>query len=230
MFFLYPLVTINYIYMAAAIIPAILLLKYIYDIDQFDKEPPALLAKLFVFGMISVIPAILLERVAQMIIGQGSSHMYYMIDAFLGVALIEEGVKLFALKHGSFHERSFDYMFDGIVYAVFVSLGFAVVENIMYVYSGGVSTAVVRALTSIPGHMCFAIPMGFFYSKAKRKANRGESYGLQLFLAWFVPMIFHGIYDYVLMVNDTLSFILVLAVVYIILFSLAKQKKKDEPI
>jgi RsiW-degrading membrane proteinase PrsW (M82 family) len=230
MFFLYPLVAVNYIYMAAAIIPAILLLKYIYDIDKFDKEPPILLAKLFVFGMISVIPAILLEKIMQMVIGQGSGKLYYMIYAFLGVAIIEEGVKLFALKHGSFHERSFDYMFDGIVYAVFVSLGFAVVENIMYVYSGGIGTAFVRALTSIPGHMCFAIPMGFFYSKAKRQEVRGKGYGLYMLLAWLVPMIFHGIYDYVLMVNDTWSFILVLALVYLILFSLAKQEKKDEPI
>lgn len=220
-----PFTMINLIYMAAAVVPAIVLLKYIYDSENADREPLDLLIKLLIGGAVSVIPAFFLEMFANYLIGpSNNTRMYNLISAFLGVALIEEGCKLFFLKRISFHAPSFDHRFDGILYAIFVSLGFAIIENIRYVYMGGLSTAAMRALTSIPGHMCFAIPMGYFYARAKSNALRGKSIGLNMFLAWFSAMIFHGIYDYVLMQSDTLSFVLILLVIYIILFSLAHRE------
>lgn len=228
MFILYPLASINFIYMAAAVIPAIILLKYIYDLDGVEREPKSLLGQLLLGGMACILPAIALEWIASMIIGQGNTRLYYFIDAFFGVALIEEGCKFFALKKISFNAPSFDYRFDGIVYAVFVSLGFAILENIKYVYLGGVSTAFVRALTSIPGHMSFAIPMGIFFSKAKANQLRAKPYTFDFIIGLTLSIIFHGIYDYVLMVNDNMSFILVVIVIYIILFTLTFVEKSDE--
>ncbi|MGM9952316.1 MAG: PrsW family intramembrane metalloprotease [Intestinibaculum porci] len=228
MFILYPLASINFIYMAAAVVPAIILLKYIYELDEVEHEPKSLLGRLLIGGMACIIPAIALEWLANMIIGPGNSRFHYFIEAFFGVALIEEGCKFFALKKISFDAPSFDYRFDGIVYAVFVSLGFAILENVKYVYLGGISTAFVRALTSIPGHMSFAIPMGIFFANAKRKQLAHRPYTLDFAIGLVLSIIFHGIYDYVLMVNDNMSFILVVIVIYLILFTLTLVEKKDE--
>ena len=124
-----------YFLIAAALLPAVLLLLYIYRKDCVEREPPRLLAKLLLFGVLSAVPAILLERLLGSMIDLlfGRGLLYTAVSNFIGVALVEEGCKLFFLKRGSWRHPAFDYRFDGIVYAVFVSLGFAGIENVLYV-------------------------------------------------------------------------------------------------
>ena len=112
-----------------------------------------LLLRLLLGGVLSAFAAILLETAGMWILpafAEEGSDLYYVLLAFLVVAVSEEGAKLFFLKKYSWHQPAFNYMFDGIVYAVFVSLGFAAFENVKYVFDFGLSVAFSRAFLAVP--------------------------------------------------------------------------------
>lgn len=207
---------------ALAVFPAAVLLWYVWKMDPIEKEPPGLLMKLLLFGMLSTIPAILLEMLGTSLFGSpGSSGYGYGIDAiavlalqnFVVVALVEEGCKFVFLKGPTWRSLEFDYVFDGIVYAVFVGLGFAITENINYVFNYGFATGVVRAFTAIPGHCVFAVFMGYFYGRAKYCQVWGHHgrEGADLFLALAVPILCHGIYDTLAGIEGDLALVAFLA-------------------
>ena len=155
----------------AALIPPLYLIRYIYKLDKIESEPRGLLVKLFILGALSTLPAMLLEivfsAVTEGMTVSGSEIWYLLAENFIGVALMEECVKYLALRLGSWRHPAFDYRFDGIVYAVTTSLGFAALENILYAFSFGLGTTLFRAVTSIPGHAIFGIYMGYYYGMAK---------------------------------------------------------------
>ena len=174
---------VNPILIAAAVIPAIVLLRFVYKEDRLDKESPGLLLSLVIFG-------ILLPQ---------SSTAYNVLLYFIVVALSEEGFKYLLLKKRTWYSGEFNCQFDGIVYAVFVALGFALWENISYVLMYGLGTAAVRAVTAVPGHACFGVFMGAFYGLAKRYDNFGDEYRSRRCrrLAVLVPVLLHGTYDFI---------------------------------
>lgn len=153
-----------------AVLPTIFMIVFIYYKDSYEKEPVGLLVSLFALGMAGTIPAVAYETAGDAFIGlffYKNSGIYNLISAFLGVALVEEGVKFIALYFRTWKNPNYNYKFDGIVYAVLVSLGFATVENILYVLEGGLSVAIARALLSVPSHAIDAVYMGFYYGYAK---------------------------------------------------------------
>ena len=177
MIFFTPMMSILAIYVLAAVLPAFFLLRYIYRKDTIEKEPGYLLWQLLLGGVLAALASIVLETLGSAILNNTVDQRdpkYYIIMAFLVVAAVEEGTKLFFLKRRSWRDPNFNYMFDGLVYSVFVSLGFAAFENIKYVFSYGLSVAVPRALLAIPGHMGFAVFMGIFYGRAKLAESRGN--------------------------------------------------------
>ena len=203
--------------LALAVLPAARLLFYVYKLDPVEKEPPKLLASLLALGVISVIPAVLLEMLFDYLVLENwsvSLSSYLIVENFLGVALIEELCKFFFLSIRTWGSREFDYVFDGIVYAVFVSLGFAIAENIMYVFEYGFATGVMRAFTAIPGHCVFAVFMGFFYGEAKLAQAQGNG-GLMagyFALAIVVPVLCHGLYDLLASIDGPLALLAFFAV------------------
>ncbi len=88
-------------------------------------------------------------------------------DSFFLAAIPEEISKWLVLYWIVWKSREFDEHYDGIIYAVFVSLGFALVENIMYVVNRGMGVALIRAVLSVPGHGSFGVLMGYYFSLAK---------------------------------------------------------------
>ena len=192
-----------------AIIPGIILIVQVYRQDKIEKEPIGLLVKCLILGALTVISAIALETLGEYIIEgifEYPSRFTVALDCFLVVALAEEGGKYFVLKLGTWKHKAFNFRFDGIVYAVCVSMGFAIVENIFYVIDGGVTTALMRALTAVPGHCIFAVFMGHFYGEAKVCEARGNIKGMDRYqrLALWVPVLIHGFYDFCLSV-ETIS-------------------------
>ncbi|MBQ6582772.1 MAG: PrsW family intramembrane metalloprotease [Mogibacterium sp.] len=189
------------IMLAAAVIPPLYLLYVIYRMDKIEKEPASLILKLFVFGCVAVVPAALIESYViegLAMVVRPATIPFLLIENFLCVALVEELVKYLGLKLGSWRNPAFNYCFDGVVYAVTVSLGFAAAENIGYVASYGISVAVTRALTAIPGHCIFGIFMGYYYGMAKYAASHGDKGRASTYrvLAVVMPMIIHGFYDF----------------------------------
>ena len=224
---------------AAAVLPAVVLLIYVYRHDRIEKEPRNLLLSLLLWGIVATFLAVLTESVgavalAYLLPGGDSNPAYPFWMFFVVVALSEEGFKYLILKWRTWRSPQFNCRFDGVVYAVFVSLGFALWENIGYVMMYGVGAALARAITAVPGHACFGVFMGAYYGLAKRSANRDETAASRLwnFLALLVPTVIHGLYDYIA-VNETESFsttfVVFVLVVFVLAFVLVKQlSKRDE--
>ena len=239
LFFVGPALWLLGLYVAAALLPAIVLLRYIYRHDTVEKEPPGLLLQLLGLGVVSALCAGVIEALAQTVLDRlvdPASPAYVVILAFLVVALAEEGMKLFFLRRRTWREPAFNYRFDGIVYAVFVSRGFAAFENVQYVLRYGLSVALPRAVLAVPGHMSFAVVMGVFYSRARHRAHYGEEAKCQadLWAAWLVPVLLHGFYDTCAMSGSTWStpvFLLFVLVTYTAVFRLIKKESaQDAPV
>lgn len=211
------------IMLAAAAAPAAWLMKKVYDLDTIEKEPASLLLRLLLFGMASTVPAILLEAVLGLAIKaalDGSGLIYAFAQSFLGVALVEEGCKNLFLRWGAWKRPEFDCRFDGVVYAVFVSLGFALVENVNYIFSFGLQVALSRALLAVPMHAVCGVYMGIWLSQAKLQQHRGQDQAAKSSLAksLWLPVLLHGIYDCCLIYGSRLS-ITVFVVFVLVLFA-----------
>ena len=178
--------------LAAAVAPGIALLAYFYLSDRYDAEPLPLVAKMFLIGGLLVIPVMIVQRAAALWLGE--SDLAFSFGTSAGV---EEFFKWFVLYHIIFLHSHFDEPYDGIVYATAVSLGFATVENLLFallVQPAGIGVLMWRALLPVSGHALFGVFMGFFLGKAK--FAKGRSVRLHTALAFLVPLLAHGIYDY----------------------------------
>ncbi len=183
-----------------AIAPAMVIIIYIYIKDKFEKEPLKLLIKNFFLGaIVSVLITILIGSLVSRILSLPDQRSIFQmfIKAFIVVALVEEFSKYVIVRYVSQRSSAFNEPFDGIVYAVMVSMGFATLENILYVFQYGVSTGITRAFTAVPAHATFAILMGYFMGKAKFSDNRA----LLNLTGLLVATIFHGAYDFFLFIN-----------------------------
>lgn len=194
---------------AAALLPAIVLMVYIYKKDQVEKEPLWLLGKIFLFGMISTVPTIVTELVLERALGRicaSDSPMFIVLEAFVVVALTEEFWKRWAVRRAAWKSREFNYRFDAYVYCAFSALGFAALENILYVFENGMRTAVVRAFTAVPSHAIDGVIMGAFLGEAKLWERRGNERRKKRYmrLALIMPAVCHGVYDYSLMAGSAL--------------------------
>ena len=200
--------------------PVFIILFYIYFRDKYDKEPIGLLVKAVVAGLLIVLPVIFVERLLMGLmppmekVGSAAYH------AFVVAATTEEVFKFLALYLLVWKSPSFNEKFDGIVYAVFVSLGFAAVENIMYVTDGGMQTAIVRSLTAVPAHALFGVTMGYYMGIARMYDELRTPY---LWKAILIPILLHGIYDFILMVE--IGWLLTFFVPYVILLYVLGMKK-----
>lgn len=222
-----------YILLLVAFLPAFFLLKYIYNKDTVEKEPKGLLVKCFAIGVATVFPAAILE----IIIGKPidflfiNSKLYYVITCFAGIALVEEGVKFIGLKLITWKDKEFNYIFDAVVYSVFVSLGFAAFENLFYIISDGsinFTTALMRAISAVPAHFFFSIYMGLFYGMYKWKSVKGEKCGIYKFYAILVPTLVHGVYDYLLYMAQIESIYVIVWIIILIglyIYTFIKIKK-----
>ena len=227
--FLLP--TTNPILIAAAAIPAIILLNYVYRKDRLEKESPRLLISLVILGVVSTALAVVAERAGSFVLGlwltEGSIG-YNVLMYFGVVACAEEGAKYILLKRKTWQSPEFNCQFDGVVYAVFVSLGFALWENLGYVAAYGLSTALIRAITAVPGHACFGVFMGAWYGMAKRHEKEGDSAKSARCrrLAFVVPALIHGTYDFIATLDAMLSALVFLAFVAFLFFSALARIRK----
>ncbi len=205
-----------------ALAPIVIILVYIYIRDKYDKEPLSLLFKSLLAGAIIVIPIVILESWLSGFIGNPSSYQAAAYNAFVVAAFSEESFKFLALYLLIWKSRHFDERFDGIVYAVFISLGFAAVENIMYVYNHGLSTGILRAFTAVPAHAIFGVCMGFYFGLSKFST---ENTSINLMKALFIPILLHGVYDFILMTgHPLLLFVFIPYLIFLWRYAIKKLK------
>lgn len=216
-----------------SVIPVVVICTYIYLKDR-NKEPWSLLIKLFVLGISSCFLVLMVSGVLFEIfpfMNKDTAYMTFfevMAYAFIGVALIEEFCKWLMVYIGSYTNKAYDELYDGIVYSVYVSLGFAFLENLLYVFKNqSIVVGISRGLLAVPGHACDAVFMGYYLSLAKVYASQGNK-ALEkknLVLSVLVPTILHGIYDFCLFANIGILLIVFLAfVILLYIFSIKKIK------
>ena len=184
--------------LALAIAPGIAICIFIYLKDKYNKEPLGLLLWSFFLGMLSIIPAVIIQLGFTKYVGDwmaANDLVYVAIFAFLVVALSEEGSKLLVLRLFIYRRKAFDDPFDGIMYTVMIGMGFATLENIGYVYQNGMATAITRMFLSVPAHGCFAVLMGYYVGLAKFDPIRRGRYA---FFAILFPTLLHGAFDFCL--------------------------------
>jgi RsiW-degrading membrane proteinase PrsW (M82 family) len=178
-----------------AIAPGIFLLWFFFHKDRYEPEPLRLLFLTFILGATSTVPAILIEMVSSSFISEPKVPILEPLQLFLylltSVAIVEELCKLGAALPAYFSKR-FNEPMDGIVYCAASALGFATVENIMYVLRLGWLTAIVRAFLSVPGHAFFGATMGYYLGLARFYKGKGF-----IVYAVLVPVILHTAYNFV---------------------------------
>ncbi|SFD25188.1 PrsW family intramembrane metalloprotease [Algibacter pectinivorans] len=183
-----------------AIAPVFIIILYIYLKDKYEKEPRQLLLYNFLLGaVVSIIITSILYYVFDIVLPltNKTSILEQFIKAFFVVGLIEEFSKYIIIRYFAQPNKAFNEPFDGIVYAVMVSMGFAATENIFYVANGGFTTALARAFTAVPAHATFGIIMGYFMGKAKFSNNKVALNLMGLYSA----ILFHGAYDFFLFID-----------------------------
>ncbi|MBQ3055151.1 MAG: PrsW family intramembrane metalloprotease [Oscillospiraceae bacterium] len=227
--------------LVAALLPAVALCIYVFKKDRVEKEPIGLLLLLFGLGALSCLPIYYVERFfhwlldvifaplgeadanGNVMLSSGVFYLYHFLKYFIGVALVEEGFKFLFLVLATKKNKNFNCLFDGMIYAIFVSLGFAALENIKYVANYGFIVAIRRAVLSVPTHMFCAVLMGYYYSlwhigdqvvrmerdlKARNiiraKTPEVEVRG-SIVLCLLIPTLAHGFYDFCCTLNSDLA-------------------------
>lgn len=174
--------------------PALAGIFYLYIRDKYEKEPWRMVVAGTVYGWISAFLIYGVGTVLEWLLPHEETPFY---TAFFSSALVEEGIKFFLMCMFLLHNRQLNEPFDGIVYAVFLSLGFAWVENLVYVIHpamGGYGTALSRAVLSVPGHGLFGVQMGYYLGRWKFERIKGTRAA-----AFVVPYLLHAAYNYFLL-------------------------------
>lgn len=218
----------------AALLPPFILLRVVYRMDRVEAEPGSLLRALFLRGVLAMLPILVLELLADQFIDffPFGAMTYLFLAYFVIPGFIEEGVKYRVLYKRTWNDANFDYRFDAIVYAVFVSLGFAAVENVMYVLTSGFGTAVMRALFSIPGHAMFGVVMGAGYGAAKWLEAHGnfEQAAARRKRAWLTAAVLHGFYDFLLVGFGGIFYLYFIGMVILVVRLLKRSAQEDGPV
>jgi RsiW-degrading membrane proteinase PrsW (M82 family) len=203
--------------LSAGIAPGLALLSYFYLKDEYESEPISVVFRTFMFGSLLVFPIMFIQHVlhTEHIIKSG------FIEAFLSSSLLEEFFKWFILFYAIYQHVEFDEPFDGIVYGVAVSLGFATVENIFYLIANGIEHAMARALLPVSSHALFGVIMGFYIGKAKFTEGKKAKWVIASLL---LPFILHGLYDYILISQENWLYIILPFMIFLWWFGLRKVK------
>jgi protease PrsW len=188
-----------------ALAPAAAILWWIYTRDRDDPEPQGLVAATIALGAASTVSAIILELLGQFTFlpdrtGEQALGFASALATGLYIGVVEEGGKLLAVLLVAFRHRAFNQRMDGIVYCVAASLGFAALENLLYVGAargllGTYATGLTRAVTAVPGHAAFGVLMGAFLGAARMEPKRRTAL---ILLGYIVASVAHGLYDAVL--------------------------------
>jgi RsiW-degrading membrane proteinase PrsW (M82 family) len=199
----YPLVLINkfdwfdMLLVTLSISPGIFIMVTIYNLDEYDKEPLWLLAIAFIFGAINLhLDIDILDFLFSLITAE--NDFIRIGEEALSVGFTEELLKFLVVILIIYPNKNFDEPFDGIVYSVFVGMGFATAENMTFVLQGGAGLAVMRMLSAIPAHFVFAVIMGYYLGKAK---SSKKSQFLFIGLSLLIPVLIHSLYDYFLFLD-----------------------------
>lgn len=238
--------------LAIAVLPTLVIFAIVIKNARAKREPVKKVAKVFGISVASTILAMILELIGEAILGSifdaaggdSESVLGVLLNCLFVIALVEEGCKYFTFKIMIFNDREFDNTYDGIIYGAASALGFATLENILYVAGGGIGTGILRAVLSVPLHACTGIFMGYYFgiSKYKKYNDINQDKNPQR-RAYIIAVIIHALYDFFLMAEGATdapenfiyitigAVLIIMIIVYLIMiFTIRKGRLEDQPI
>jgi RsiW-degrading membrane proteinase PrsW (M82 family) len=189
--------------LSLSLAPGIAIILFFYNKDRYNREPLRLLFFSFCLGVLSTIPAVLLQLQLQPRLDMYYTNRtlaYYFFFAFVVVGFSEEFSKYIMLRWYAYKKQAFDEPLDGIIYSVMISMGFATLENVLYVNQHGFSTALARMFLSVPAHAAFAVLMGYHVGLAKMDSGRSFKH---LTKGLLLAIFFHGAFDFFLFLQES---------------------------
>src|SRR5690554_3046867 len=214
----------NYQLLFISIVPSIIIALWIHFHDRHEREPLSLLFKTFIWGSLTIAPALLIEKI---LLGfnifpglLGSAY-----TAFIVAGFVEEYFKRLVVLRTIYHHKEFNEKLDGIAYSVYSALGFATVENIMYIINNIALEPLVglyRGIFSVPAHTMFGITMGYYLSLAKFSSEKSKRKKYLSKSLW-IPVILHGIFNFILLSKmDILMLFFIPFVIYLWIVNIRK--------
>lgn len=211
-----------FVLLSVSIAPALALFSFFYLRNQMATEPRRTLFHTFIYGAILTFPILFL----QYILKEEQIFSSLMIQDVFFSGVVEEFFKWFILMIAIYSHIEFDDPYDGVLYGVSISLGFATVENILYMLSFGVDTAIMRALMPVSSHALFGVVMGYYLGRAKfAKEDLSMQHRL---LALFAPIILHVIYNFIFTIEGKWTYIMVPFMLFLWWFALRKVKRAHQ--
>ena len=216
-----------------ALAPVSALVIYFYHKDKYEKEPIRLLAKAFFGGFAITILAIIVELFLMVAFGQIKLFLLCVfLKVFLIAGLIEESCKFYVFRRLIYGNKEFNEPYDGIIYAVMISLGFAALENLIYVtfsfmksgLAGLINVGILRAIFTVPAHTCWGTIMGYYLGLAKF-TNVKKMEQKYISRGWLMSILAHGVYDFCIFVNTTFG-LAYMAIIFIFSWKFVLEKVK----
>lgn len=203
---------------SAGIAPGFALLSYFYLKDEYEKEPLKEVFRIFLLGMIMVFPIMFIQYVLE----KEQVLLLDSVKAFT-TGFLEEFFKWFIIYFTIYKSMEFDEHYDGIVYGVSISLGFATAENILYLLGNGIKYAIGRAILPVSSHALFGVIMGYYIGKAK--FMKRDEHHPWMFYSLVFPILLHSLYDYILLKEKVWLMIIIPFMVFLWWLALRKVKK-----
>ncbi|HAV92626.1 TPA: PrsW family intramembrane metalloprotease [candidate division WOR-3 bacterium] len=213
---------ISYLKLFVCILPFVLIIRFLYLRDKKEKEPFALMFRSFSSGFASIVPVIFIELIFQYFLRKTNLH-----DAFItGIVpgIVEEGAKFLIFYFIILKNKEFDEPYDGILYASLISLGFALSENLLYIFTNPLNVAFLRAVTAVPGHALFGISMGYFFFKSKFEGETLKK--IYLASAFMFPVLLHFSYNFIIKSNAFIGYYSLFALVVYLWLMIEVSKKR----
>jgi len=186
-----------------AAVPALFLLIYIYRRDRRKPEPKGLVLYSVFLGFLSTVPALVLGYFLDPVFSQFTPFTYIVLTAFVTSALVEESSKLLVIRKFMIPKKEFDEVFDGIIYTMGASMGFAILENLLYSVGNPPSLMILRGITAVPLHATASGIMGYYIGRAK------FDHPLYQYIGLFYGMLIHGTYNFLLFTASPLSVLII---------------------
>jgi RsiW-degrading membrane proteinase PrsW (M82 family) len=213
--------------LSLAIIPTLIIVIYFYRKDRAKPEPKGIIIRIFLLGLLSTIPAIVIELGINELRNFLNPYriLYPLFKAFVTAALVEESLKLFIVRKYAFNGKVFDEVMDGIVYTVVAGMGFACMENVLYVLGKGMAVGILRAFTSIPMHASVSVIMGYYIGLAKFSGS-GISKHKLILKGFLFAVFFHGLYDLCIFAIPFWSELMVLGLLPVLIWAILLAKRR----
>ncbi|WJY28611.1 MULTISPECIES: glutamic-type intramembrane protease PrsW [Sporosarcina] len=207
-----------FILFTVAIAPSLALFSYLYLRKEITQEPSRALFQAFVYGAVMTFPILFIQHVflEEHVLANGFLHN----TLFTGA--IEEFFKWLVLLIFLYNNFEFDDAYDGILFGASVSLGFATVENILFLFTFGLDTAFIRALLPVSSHALFGVVMGYYYGRSKFAP--GERRNRYLALAFLLPFLLHVTYNAILEIHDLWLYLMIPFMLFLWWFGLTRVK------